>query len=110
MSGYGVRVLCRPEIAAGFSLAGLATLEAATLADGTRQVEDLMNDPQLGVVLVENVLYDGFPDELRRRIGRRPLPMVVPFPGPAWAARPEEAETYIVELLRQVIGYRVRLR
>jgi hypothetical protein len=34
----------------------------------------------------------------------------VPFPGPAWEARGEAAEAYIVELLRQVIGYRVRLR
>jgi vacuolar-type H+-ATPase subunit F/Vma7 len=110
MSGRGVRVLCRPEIAAGFSLGGLPTVEAATPTEGTHQVEGLMDDPQVGVVLVENALYDAFPEELRRRIGRRPLPMVVPFPGPAWAARPEEAEAYIVELLRQVIGYRVRLR
>jgi vacuolar-type H+-ATPase subunit F/Vma7 len=110
MSGYAVRVLCRPEIAPGFSLAGLPTLEAATPAEGTRQVERLMDDPQVGIVLVESALYDAIPEDLRRRMGRRPLPMVVPFPGPAWAARPEDAEAYIVELLRQVIGYRVRLR
>lgn len=110
MSGYGVRVLCRPELASGFALAGLPTIETPTPADGTRQVEAYLEDPHVGVVLVENALYDAFPDELRRRVGRRPLPMVVPFPGPAWAARPEAAEAYIVELLRQVIGYRVRLR
>lgn len=110
MSGYGVRVLCRPELAAGFALAGLPTREAPSPAAGARQVEDAMDDPGVGVVLVEDAMYDALPDELRRRIGRRPLPMVVPFPGPAWAARPEEAAGYIVELLRQVIGYRVRLR
>jgi hypothetical protein len=36
--------------------------------------------------------------------------MLVPFPGPAWSERAEAAEAYIVELLRQVIGYRVRLK
>jgi hypothetical protein len=35
--------------------------------------------------------------------------MVVPFPGPTWVVRPP-AEEYIVELLRQAIGYRVRIR
>lgn len=105
-----MRVLCRPEIASAFSLAGLPTLEADTPGAGLRQAERLLDDPRLGVVLVESGLYDAFPEELRQRISRRPLPMVVPFPGPAWVAGREEAETYIVELLRQVIGYRVRLR
>jgi hypothetical protein len=43
-------------------------------------------------------------------VGRRSLPVLIPFPGPAWVERPAAAEAYIVELLRQVIGYRVRLR
>ena len=53
--------------------------------------------------------YDALPDDVRLELGRRPLPMVVPFPGPQWGGR-REAEAYIVELLRQVIGYRVRLK
>jgi hypothetical protein len=36
--------------------------------------------------------------------------MVLPVPGPEWGKRRSTAEAYIVELLRQVIGYRVRLR
>jgi hypothetical protein len=35
--------------------------------------------------------------------------MVVPFPGPAWQEEADKAQAYIVELLRQVIGYRVRI-
>jgi hypothetical protein len=35
--------------------------------------------------------------------------MVVPFPGPTWVAPPEGPEAFIAELLRQAIGYRVRL-
>jgi hypothetical protein len=50
------------------------------------------------------------PDELQREFGRRPLPMLVPFPGPVWEVQEESAEAYVVELLRQVVGYRVRLR
>lgn len=107
---YTLRVLCRPEIAAGFALAGLRADETATPDAGAARVRDLLSQPDAGVVLVEDALYDALPDELRRQIARRPLPLLVPFPGPAWAGRPEEAEAYIVELLRQVIGYRVKLK
>ena len=72
-------------------------------------MQELLSKPDVGVVLMEEALYDGLPDDMRRRLGRRPLPMVVPFPEPAWGERGETADTYIVELLRQVIGYRVRL-
>lgn len=107
---YGVRVLCRPEIAAGFALAGLRTVEAASARDGAERLRDLLTASDIGVVLMEEAFYDALPEDLRRQVGRRPLPMVVPLPEPAWAPPGEEAETYIVELLRQVIGYRVRLK
>ncbi len=107
---YALRVLCRPEVAAGFALAGLKPVEAATAEEGAARIRDLLLQPEVGVVLVEDAFYDRLPDDVRRQMGRRPLPMIVPFPGPAWAERVEEAEAYIVELLRQVIGYRVRLR
>ncbi|HXW96481.1 MAG TPA: V-type ATP synthase subunit F, partial [Gemmatimonadales bacterium] len=67
-------------------------------------------DPEVGVILLEDTLYEHLPEELHRALGRRALPMVVPFPGPRWEARPESAEAYVIELLRQVVGYRVRLR
>lgn len=107
---HGVRVLCRPEIAAGFALAGLRPVEAPTPEAGGERLRDLLAQPDVGVVLVEEAFYDRLPDEVRRQLGRRPLPMVVPFPEPTWGERGDQAEAYIVELLRQVIGYRVRLR
>jgi vacuolar-type H+-ATPase subunit F/Vma7 len=106
---YTVRVLCRPEVAAGFALAGLRPLEASDPADGVTRLRELLRDPVTGVVLVEESFYEALPDDVRLELSRRPLPMVVPFPGPRWEER-REAESYIVELLRQVIGYRVRLK
>jgi len=106
----GVRVLARPEIAAGFALAGLRPVEASTDAEAGARLDELMDAPDIGVVLMEEKLYDGLAEDARRRLGRRALPMVVPFPEPSWAERPQGAEAYIVELLRQVIGYRVRLK
>ncbi len=107
---YGVRVLCRPEIGAGFALAGLEAVDAATAEQGRDRLQELLAQPDVGVVLMEEDLYDGLSEDMRRQLGRRPLPMVVPFPEPTWGERAETPDAYIVELLRQVIGYRVRLK
>jgi vacuolar-type H+-ATPase subunit F/Vma7 len=107
---YGVRVLTRPEIGAGFSLAGLRSVPVAGATEAQEGLRELLATPDVGVVLMEQGLYDGLADDVRRQLGRRSLPMVVPFPGPAWTREAESADTYIVELLRQVIGYRVRLK
>ena len=105
-----VRVVCRPEIATGFALAGLRPVEFSSDDEGRERLQELLAETGVGVVLVEAGLYDRLPDEMRRQFGRRPLPMIVPFPEPTWAEKPDAAEAYIVELLRRVIGYRVRLR
>ena len=105
-----VQALCDPETAPGFLLAGLAPQEAATAAEGARKLLEMLDRPGTGVLLVEAPFYDALPEESRRLLGRRILPMVVPFPAPAWAERAAGPEAYILEILRQAIGYRVRLR
>lgn len=107
---YHVIAISRPEVAGGLGLAGVATTEASSAAQAAEQVERLRARPDVGVILLEEMLYQALGEDLRRDLGRRPLPMIVPFPGPAWQERPEGAEAYIVELLRQVVGYRVRLK
>lgn len=107
---HTVCTVCRPDVAAGFELAGLRTLEARTPDEAAACLRQLHEQPEVGVVLLEDSLYNKLPEELHREFGRRPLPMIVPFPGPLWAAEPESAEAYVVELLRQVVGYRVRLK
>lgn len=107
---YGVRVLSRSEIGAGFALAGLRLVEAATVAEADARLRELRAAPDVGVVFIEEEFYDGLPEELRRQLGREPVPLVVPFPEPAWVGRLGPSDAYIVDLLRQVIGYRVRLK
>lgn len=108
--GYGVRVVCRPEVAAGFALAGLSTVEAGTPEDGAGRTLALVSQPEIGVILVEDRFYEALTDDVQKEVGRRILPMVVPFSGPVWGEKAESAESHIVEILRQAIGYRVRLR
>ncbi len=107
---YKVQVIGRPHTASGFALAGFAAVEAATPAEGAARTLEAAADPTVGVLLVEETIYSALPEPARQALGRRPLPMVIPFPGPAWLPGREAAEAYLVEILRQAIGYRVRLR
>lgn len=104
----GVAFVVRPGLVPGAGLASLPLAVAENGASAATRLSRLATEG-IGVVLVEDGLYTDLPEETRRAISSAPLPMVVPFPGPTWVVRPP-AEEYIVELLRQAIGYRVRIR
>lgn len=104
-----VRVLCSRAVAGGFALASLPHLLAETGEEAAAKLAELRERSEVGVVLIEEPLYDAMPEETLRSLASSAVPMVVPFPGPIWRERPA-AEEYIVELLRRAIGYRVRLR
>jgi vacuolar-type H+-ATPase subunit F/Vma7 len=116
-----VRVLCRAEIARGFELAGLVVervacaacveggVDSAAGASAAEALRRLARDPSVGVVLVEEALRRRLPDELVQRIDHQAAPLLVPFPSPAWEGR-GLAEEYVLAILRQAVGYRVRPR
>lgn len=104
-----VRVVSTPALAPGFELAGLAVRCAN---DGTAAAEAIRHwasDAEVGIVLVDDTLYRALPRAFTTRLDRAALPVVAPAPAPRWDER-SEAETYILEILRQAIGYRVRPR
>lgn len=106
---YQVRLIASTPAAAGFRLAGLAPLEVADAPEGEQRLSELLQDRTTGVILIEDTLYRALPAARRRQLAGRALPMIVPYPSPRWSAPPEDREAFIAELLRQAIGYRVRL-
>jgi len=104
-----VEVICRPAAAAGFALAGLTSEPVSEAADPAAPIAAFLSRADLGVLLVEESIYESLPVELRARLDRSARPVVVPFPGPAWSGA-RSAEDRVVELLRRAIGYRVRLQ
>lgn len=104
-----VRVMSRPAMAAGFELTGLAV---TCVEDGDRAAEAIKRwaaEADVGIVLVDDALYRALPRDLMAHLDRQALPIVAPVPVCRWDAR-NEAEAYILEILRQAIGYRVRPR
>jgi vacuolar-type H+-ATPase subunit F/Vma7 len=107
---YRVRAVATPALATGLRLAGVPTDDAETPAAAADRVSTLVEDPELGILVVEAPLFDGFTAAFRHDLEARALPIVVPMPRPAWGPATDRAEAYILELLRRAIGYRVRLQ
>jgi vacuolar-type H+-ATPase subunit F/Vma7 len=107
---YRIRIVGRQGHVAGFAGAGLPTSIVAPDSTGLGVIQDLVETPDIGVVLVTQDVYDAVAPALERWLSRKPLPMVVPIPNPQWRDRAGSAESHIVELLRRAIGYRVRVR
>jgi V/A-type H+-transporting ATPase subunit F len=105
-----VRVVGSPTACTGFALAGLPTVEVATPREGATLVASLAVDVDVGVVLVQQDVLDAMPEVDRRELARRPVPIIVPFPGPLWAEEGRAAEEIVLALLQRAIGYRMRLR
>jgi vacuolar-type H+-ATPase subunit F/Vma7 len=104
-----LRVVMRPSRAVGFELAGFAVEHAPDGRAAAAVVTRWAEDDDVGVVLVDDELYKALPNELLRRLDRQAIPVVASVPVPRWDER-SDAEAFILEILRQAIGYRVRPR
>ena len=107
---WRVRVLASVASAAGYRLAGLSVDEIGDRATAGDRLAAAAADTEVGIILAEQQLLDAVPPAVRRAVDRRPLPIIVPVPAPNWTRAAIDAESYIVELLRRAIGYRVRLK
>lgn len=104
---YRMAVITDPESATGFRLAGVEVREAAS---GRQMLEHLreMLPLDYGLVAVNEDLLEGTDEERARLLRDRDLPIVVPFP--AARAQMETGEAYIARLVKEHIGFYVKLR
>lgn len=107
---WSVRVLASPGVAAGFRLAGLPVETVNDPGSASEQLMRAAAQPSLGILLVEQHVLDAASDTVRHELERRAVPILVPIPAVHWEGARDDAEGYILELLRRAIGYRVRLQ
>jgi len=95
-----------PDARHGFALAGV---RQCTPAPGRLQDElrALIEDPGVGLVIVDERLADGAMQATLREIERRSPGVIVMLPAPDPAARLED--DYVLRLIRRALGYQVRL-
>jgi vacuolar-type H+-ATPase subunit F/Vma7 len=101
-----VCALCAPGVASGFALAGVPTRVAMSRSEAEVLLDSLMKDPSIAVVLVQESLIDE--PRIAALGSTRVAPLLVAFPAPAVSGA-QTAESYVAEILRRSIGYRVRL-
>ena len=104
-----VRVVCRAPMAPAFELAGVEVTVAPDLQRTLEALKKLSTDTKVAIALLDEALHRALPTETRHRLDRQAQPMVAPFPVPSWDEC-AAAEEYVLEILRQAIGYRVRPR
>lgn len=100
-------VVTDPETATGFRLAGVEVREASTPKEALEHLRSLITH-DYGLAAVNEALLEGLEEELSRAMRGRDTPIVVPFPAPA--AEIESGEEYIARLVKEHIGFYVKLR
>jgi len=104
---YRMAVITDPETATGFRLAGVEVREAPTPQAALEHLRMLLT-LDYGLVAVNEDLLQGTEEERARLLRDRDLPIVVPFPAPR--AQREADEAYIARLVKEHIGFYVKLR
>jgi vacuolar-type H+-ATPase subunit F/Vma7 len=107
---WRVRTLASQASAPGFRLAGLAVDEVREPREMESRLALAATQADLVILLVEQALLDAVPPLALRAFERRAVPILVPIPKPRFGPQEGEGESYILELLRRAIGYRVRLQ
>jgi V/A-type H+-transporting ATPase subunit F len=104
---YKVAVITDAETATGFRLAGVEVREAETPQQALDLIRELAAAGYGLLAVNEDLLHST--EEARNRLLRgRDLPLVVPLP-PA-RANLESGEAYISRLVKEHIGFAVKLR
>jgi vacuolar-type H+-ATPase subunit F/Vma7 len=99
-------VLTIPELAAGYRLAGVATLEVASPAEAAARLEQLLEHED-GVIAVHAPYFHALPRPLRRRLDALRVPLVVALPAGTTADEARDKRERLLQMLRQAVGYEI---
>ncbi len=91
----------------GFALAGV-TQHAVTPDKTEGMLRELMQDPDMGLIVIDERLMQTVDEERFRDLEHGWRGVVLALPSPEKAA--PEAEDYATRLIRRAIGYHVRMR
>jgi len=102
-----IAVITPPQSKYGFSLTGI-TQHAVEPNDLEGTLKDIMADPDSGLVVIDERMIDGVPEERLNELeqGWHGILLILPSP----VKPPAEMEDYAARLIRRAIGYHVRLK
>lgn len=102
-------VITDPSTATGFRLAGIETFEVSDVHEMRSKVLELMKSDSYGLIAVNEDLGSDLGDDINRLVKTQALPVILPFPVPK-GGRVESGEAYLSKLVKQAIGFYVKLK
>jgi len=106
---YRLTVVTRPGAGLGFRLAGVPVEEVAE-ASAAERIAALLEEPDLGVLAVEDDLLRHVPEAVLERPGRDGVPILLPFTLPKQWEEGSGGEAYVAALIRRAIGYHIKIQ
>lgn len=104
---YRVAIVTDHETATGFRLAGVEVRESDSPSAALEHLKSLIS-LDYGLVAINEDLLKAVETQLPRLMRDREMPIIVPFPAPK--AQLESGEDYIARLVKEHIGFYVKLR
>ncbi len=100
-------VVSPEELSDGFRLTGVVVEQADSAPDAERIVKDLVAGGESGVIAVYRSLFEGFDEDLRRRLKASVSPVVVELPTGVGVEPDELRRSRLADRLQRAIGYHV---
>jgi V/A-type H+/Na+-transporting ATPase subunit F len=105
-----IAVLTDPESAAGYRLAGLQVVVAPDPAAAREELGRLIQSDEYALIAVDSALVPDPYQAVKKEIRGRDLPVLLAVPpSGAAAGAGEDAEGYIRRLLKETMGYEIKL-
>jgi V/A-type H+-transporting ATPase subunit F len=99
-----IRVIGHPDAVLGFALAGVLGTPAQTEAEARSALEQAMQEPDAGLILITKDAARLLPDVVEDLKLRSSLPLIVEIPSPEGTP---EGEASLGELVLRAIGIRL---
>ncbi|AFZ67835.1 V-type ATP synthase subunit F [Deinococcus peraridilitoris] len=107
---HRVAVLADSETATGYRLAGVEVI-VATSENAARELETLVTSNRYGLVAVDTSLLSDPQQAVSRAMRGRDLPIILPVPSlrDAFSTETVDAKAYMGKLVRDTIGFDIKL-
>jgi V/A-type H+/Na+-transporting ATPase subunit F len=102
-------VITDSSTATGFRMAGVDTFEVSDNRQLQAKLAELIKAETYGLIAVNQDLAGELGEEVDRIMRSRALPVILPFPVPRGGSV-ESGETYLNKLVKDAIGFYVKLK
>ncbi|MER3425956.1 MAG: V-type ATP synthase subunit F [Thermus sp.] len=102
-------VIADPAAALGFRLAGFLAYGATTPEEAKKRLEELVQVEDIALVAVDQSLLPEPEKAVERLLRGKDLPVLLPISGLKDAFQNPDVEAYMRTLVRQTIGFDIKL-